>query len=140
MFYFEIQSIICIFFLQTGSVTGLSRILTESGTTKSIVISASTASDKSVQGKSVSRIKLPVGVVPIPQMIDQTNDRNEESKRIDNDNNLPSNNRHIDLKKSDDPKIPDNEIPGAKHVGAQILNRGFQEIGDEANHFGQIPG
>ncbi|KAF7987647.1 hypothetical protein HCN44_003510 [Aphidius gifuensis] len=130
---------------QTGSVTGVSRILTESGTTKSIVNSASTASDKSVQGKSVSRIKLPVGVVPIPQMIDQTNDRNEESKRIDNDKNLSSNNRHIDLKKSDDPKIPDNEIPGAiangaKHVGAQILNRGFQEIGDEPNNFGRIPG
>lgn len=110
--------------------------------------------------KSAAKVKLPIGVVPIPIIIDTKNNP-DENKEVKVDNNKQGDkanqadgkergkleNSNLEVP----PKLPVNK----QHLAEQILNRvvdndnwfnhvkpmkGVQEIGDDPNHFGKIRG
>lgn len=131
------------------------KVSTGLSSTISTINSASTSSakipDTAVPAKIVPRVKLPVGVVPIPEMIVPKIDK-EDSKRIDVDRNLSEAKRNNHEVNRDGVKSADNdgrEGIGGRHIGEQILERqdnpawykvkpGVQEIGDEPNNLRRI--
>ncbi|KAG7212240.1 hypothetical protein KM043_012571 [Ampulex compressa] len=137
----------------------------ESSTRSSNVNAASTASERVLApARPVSKFKLPVGVVPIPILMDQKldntdNGQREEAKKKEESvqhAQLRNNPLHANSKDNEqvedgdnlDPQFP--PLQGGRH-GDQGLNRrgndalfrvrpGVQEIGDELNHLGRLPG
>ncbi|XP_029178747.1 Golgi integral membrane protein 4-like [Nylanderia fulva] len=117
--------------------------------------------------RSLSKVKLPVGVLPIPEIIEQKIDNEEKRqeevrKRDDAHNNLqpPPQLPKLALADSKEEKEPIVEAgnldppfvanpPAPRHVGDQIVERrandalfraGVQEIGEEFNQLGRVPG
>lgn len=123
----------------------------ETSTPTSSGNSASTVIDKSLPiARPALKAKLPVGVPPIPVMIDRESIENE--KQVENTKEEPSQKKDIASKE----KKPENEnlgppFPAApgKRVDEQLPDRrgngwfnvgpGVQEIGDEPNH-PRLPG
>lgn len=117
--------------------------------------------------RPLSKVKLPVGVLPIPEIIEQKIDNEEKRqeevrKRDDVHNNLqpPPQLPKLALVESKEEKEPIVEAgnldppfianpPALRHVGDQIVERrandalfraGVQEIGEEFNQLGRVPG
>lgn len=118
----------------------------------------------------LSKVKLPMGVLPIPELIEQKIDneekRQEEIRKRDDaaaHNNLqppPPKLAPADSKEEKEPIVEIGNLdppfaanpPAARHVGDQIVERrandiqwfrvrpGVQEIGEELNQLGRVPG
>ncbi|XP_050453621.1 Golgi integral membrane protein 4-like isoform X2 [Cataglyphis hispanica] len=120
--------------------------------------------------RQLSKVKLPVGVLPIPELIEQKIDneekRQEEIRKRDDaaaHNNLqppPPKLAPADSKEEKEPIVETGNLdppfaanpPAARHIGDQIVERrandiqwfrvrpGVQEIGEELNQLGRVPG
>lgn len=123
--------------------------------------------------RPLSKVKLPVGVLPIPEIIEQKID-NEEKRQEEirkRDDAAAHNNLQpppplpklapADSKEEKEPIVEAGNLdppfvanpPAARHVGDQIVERrandalfrggvgpGVQEIGEEFNQLGRVPG
>lgn len=111
--------------------------------------------------KPLPKVKLPAGVLPIPEIIESHVDsggaekhQEELRKRDDNVHNSPLKFANGDNKVAKEAVVeagnldPPFAVP-AQHVGKQIAERkdswlrmghGVQEIGEELNQLGQVPG
>ncbi|XP_029664219.1 Golgi integral membrane protein 4-like isoform X1 [Formica exsecta] len=128
--------------------------------------------DKVVPVRLLSKVKLPVGVLPIPEIIEQKIDneekRQEEIRKRDDavaHNNLqppPPKLAPADSKEEKEPIVEAGNLdppfaanpPAARHAGDQIVAKkkandawskvrqliGIQEIGEELNQLGRVPG
>ncbi|KAK0176311.1 hypothetical protein PV328_000458 [Microctonus aethiopoides] len=151
---------------QKNASTSMSKVLPAVSATQSTINSASTSSYKSLNPAAASsvkllpRVKLPMGVVPIPKMIDPKIDKDESKRPVSDGNNSPADNRNN--QRENEARAPENEVhdgvddvagsdfAAGRRVGEQILRRqenpawykvkpGVQEIGDVLNQPGRIP-
>ena len=130
-------------------------------TTKTSVASVSPEKSSLTAGKT--KVKLPVGVVPIPIILDPKLE-NEEKKRDEKRRNQEAGQKSLvqDLVVENGNKEKAKELdignldllghqPGGNKHGGQVVDRqgnggwlrvqpGVQEIGDEPNHLGRLAG
>lgn len=123
--------------------------------------------DKAAPARPLSKVKLPVGVLPIPEIIepkvvDEEKRQQEEIRKRDDaaaHNNQPLPGNAADNKEEKEPIVEAGNLdppfvanpPAARHIGEQIVERrakdawfkvgpGVQEVGEEPNQLGRVPG
>jgi len=123
--------------------------------------------DKAAPVKPLSKVKLPVGVLPIPEIIepkvaDEEKRQQDEIRKRDDaagHNNQPLPGNAADNKEEKEPLVEAGNLdppfvvnpPVARHIGEQIVDRrakdnwirmgpGVQEVGEEPNQLGRVPG
>lgn len=122
--------------------------------------------DRVAPVRPLSKVKLPVGVLPIPEIIepkvaDEEKRQQEEIRKRDDavpHNNQPPPANAADNKDEKEPIVEAGNLdppfvanpPAARHVGEQIDRRakdawlrmgpGVQEVGEELNQVGRVPG
>ncbi|KOC67896.1 Golgi integral membrane protein 4 [Habropoda laboriosa] len=139
----------------TSSMKSIPALKLETSTPASSGNPASTAVDKALAvAKPASKVKLPVGVLPIPVMIDQKlENREEKQNEVAKKKEEPKQRNSVDSKEqeieNENLDLPLPAIP-ARRVEDQLPDRrggngwfnvgpGVQEIGEELNHI-RLPG
>ncbi|XP_043257596.1 Golgi integral membrane protein 4-like [Colletes gigas] len=127
--------------MATSSMKSITALKLETSTSPGNVNPASTVVDKSLPiAKSVSKAKLPVGVPPIPVMIDQKPENREDKLEEE----LPKQKKDAESKENEaengnlDPPLPgkrnDEQLPARRENGWYNVGPGVQEVGDELSH------
>ncbi|XP_076625744.1 uncharacterized protein LOC143344045 isoform X2 [Colletes latitarsis] len=127
--------------MATSSMKSITALKLETSTSPGSVNPASTVVDKSLPiAKSVSKAKLPVGVPPIPVMIDQKLENREDKPKEE----LPKQKKDAESKENEaengnlDPPLSgkrnEEQLPARRENGWYNVGPGVQEVGDELSH------
>ncbi|XP_012226210.1 Golgi integral membrane protein 4 [Linepithema humile] len=148
-------------------VSASSRKMENSTVTSNANLVSPSLVDKAAPARPLLKVKLPVGVLPIPEIIepkvaDEEKRQQEEIQKRDdaaahNNQQLPGN--AADNKEEKEPIVEAGNLdqpfvanpPAVRHIGEQIVERrakdswfkmepGVQEVGEEPNQLGRVPG
>ncbi|XP_026667465.1 Golgi integral membrane protein 4-like isoform X2 [Ceratina calcarata] len=131
----------------TSSMKSIPAVKLETSTPASSGNPVFTSGDKIPIAKPVSKGKLPVGVPPIPVMIDQKPDNQEKQDEAAKKKEEPKQKNNVESKEQEPengnlvPPFParrDDPLPDRRESGWFNVGPGVQEIGDE-NHI-RLPG